>query len=291
MSGELARRYGPWALVVGGSDGIGEAFARRLAAAGLDLILVARREKPLRDLADALRARHGHEVRTLTLDAAAPHAAAEIIHHLAELDIGLLVCNASSSPISDFLGLAPEEVDRMIDLNIRMPAALAHAFGGRMARRGRGGIILLGSLAGLQGSARIAHYAATKAYLRVLAEGVGQELRPLGVDVLACCPGPVRTPTLERGAPRPNPLAPAMDADPVARAALAGIGRRAVVIPGWRNRLSAVLTTRVLPRAASVALVSAATRRMYPPATPPAGWAPDGPTGSHRSAPGDATGG
>ncbi len=193
-------RYGPWALVVGGSDGLGAAFADELAARGLDLVLVARRRAVLDDAADRIRRTHGVAVRAMATDAAAADAAVAIARSTADLDVGLVVCNAANAPAGAFVDLTPAELDGMLDLNCRLVAHLAHTFGRRLAERGRGGIVLLSSMAGLQGSARVAHYAATKAYLRVLAEGLWTELAPLGVDVVACCPGRVRTPTYERRA-------------------------------------------------------------------------------------------
>src|SRR2546423_5734334 len=155
-----------WAVVVGASDGIGAAFAEELAARQTDLILVARREKPLEQEAHRLRAKHGVRIRTAAVDASTPDGIAEI--SAAQEDVGLLVCNAALSPIGPFLELTPAQLDAMLDLNCRSAAHLAHVFGTRMVRRGSGGIVLLSSMAGNQGSALIAHYAATKAYLRVL---------------------------------------------------------------------------------------------------------------------------
>ena len=171
-----------------------------------------------------------------------------------------------------------EDLLRVVDVNCRGPLLLAHALGREMAARGRGGILLMTSLAASQGNPLLASYAASKAFELVLAEGLWAELRPRGVDVLACCAGRVRTPTYEGSAPRdPGPLAPAvMEPDAVARAALSALGRGPVVIPGLANRLAAFLTSRLLPRRTAVALVSRSTRAMYPgPGRP----------GSRRSAP------
>lgn len=268
-------RYGPWALVVGGSEGLGASFAEALAIRGLDLILVARRRRPLDELANRLHRAHGVAVRTLAVDAAAAGGLAAIARATRALDVGLVVCNAALAPVAPFLDLPAAQLDRMIDLNCRTAARLAHALGRRMASRGRGGIVLLSSMAGFQGTALVAHYAATKAYLRVLAEGLWDELRPRGVDVIACCAGRVRTPTWERSGPRAESVLapPVMEADPVVEATLAALGRQPVVIPGRLNRLVAG-ALRLLPRRTAVALVSAATRALYPSAR----------AGSHRRA-------
>lgn len=259
-------RYGPWALVVGGSDGIGAAFARALAAGGLNVVLVGRRRPLLAEVAGELRAAHGVQARVAALDAGGPGGVAGILAAVAGLDCGLLVCNAALAPVGPFLALPPAQLDGVLDLNCRLAAHLCHAFGGRLAARGRGGIVLLSSLAGQQGAALVAHYAASKAYLRVLAEGLWAELGPSGVDVLACCPGLVRTPTFARSRPEPTGrlVPPPMSPEQVVRQALAALGRQPVVIPGRRNRMAAFVAPRLLPRRPAVALASAITRARYP---------------------------
>jgi short-subunit dehydrogenase len=263
---KIQHRYGPWALVVGASDGIGAAFAARLASYGLNVALVARRAALLEEVAGRLRAGHGVQTRTIALDAAAPEAAEAILRAIDELDVGLLVCNAALAPVGPFVDLTPAQLAGSLDLNCRVAAHLSHALGARLVRRGTGGIVLMSSLAGQQGAALVVQYAATKAYLRVLAEGLWAELGPLGVDVLACCPGPVRTPTFTGTGPAPagRLVPPAVEADVVVRAALTALGRRPVVIPGWRNRLAAFTAQRLLPRRWVLALASAQTRAMYP---------------------------
>jgi uncharacterized protein len=251
-------RYGPWALVAGASDGIGAAFASALAARGLDIVLVGRRPEPLERMAGRIPTR----TRTLAADLSTPDGLAAAL--ASTEDIGLVVCNAGLAPISEFLDLSAGQVDAMLDLNCRAAAQLAHGFGGRLRDRGRGGLILLSSVASYQGSALVAHYAATKAYLRVLAEGLWYEWRPYGVDVLACCPGLVATPTYEREHPTPGPLVPpAMDPRDVATQALAALGRRPVMVPGARNRAAAVLASRLMPRRAAIGLSSRQTAAMY----------------------------
>jgi uncharacterized protein len=259
-------RYGRWALIVGGSDGLGAAFATELASRGLDLVLVARREDVLDEVAGRLHDTHGVEVRTLVLDAAQPGAAEELARRTADLDLGLVVCNAALSPTGAFLDAPADELDRVLDLNCRLATRLARIMGARLVERGRGGLVFLSSVAGFQGTAMVAQYAATKAYLRVLAEGLWAELRPHGVDVVASCPGRVHTPTFDGSEPAaPGRLAPpVMAAEPVARETLAALGRKPVVIPGRLNRFAAFAATRLLPRRSAVTLASGATRTMYP---------------------------
>jgi short-subunit dehydrogenase len=254
--------------VVGASDGIGEAFAVELAARGLDVVLVARRRDLLESLAERLRTTHGVDTSVVVADIGTPAGVDAVIG--AADGVGLLVCNAALGPIKPFADLSPSQVDAVLDVNCRAAARLTHAIGGAMVARGRGGVILLSSMAGGQGSALVAHYAATKAYLRVLAEGLWAEWGPHGVDVLACCPGLVNTPTFvgsklaRLGRLVPAPMSP----ERVVREALRALGRGPSVIPGWRNRWSASAVARLLPRSTAVALVSRQTRAMYPTVDP-----------------------
>jgi len=257
----FAARYGPWALVAGASDGIGASFAAALAARGVNLVLVARRASALDDLAASLTRAHGVSVQTVVADFATPSGLDTALSTTEE--VGLVVCNAALAPVESYLDLSPDQVDTMVALNVRAAARLAHAYGRPMVDRGRGGVILLSSMGSFQGSALIAHYAATKAYLRVLAEGLWYEWRPYGVDVLACCPGLVATPTYHRGSPAPGRLVPPpLHPDVVARQALAALGRRPVMVPGLRSRMTAVVAG-LLPRRVAIALSSRQTAAMY----------------------------
>jgi short-subunit dehydrogenase len=258
----FAKRYGPWALVAGASEGIGAAFARELARRGLDLVLVARRPEGLaavkREIADLAAV----EVRCIPLDLARADAAALLERELADLDVGIVVCNAALAPAGTFLEIPLDEQLAAIDVNVRGPLALAHRFGRRMAERGAGGIVLMSSLTAFQGSPFVATYGATKSFLLTLAEGLWLELAPRGVDVLAVCAGATRTPRyLERARGRaPGELEP----DPVAREALAALGGGPLVIPGRVNRLASLLMRRLLPRRATIRIMGAQTRHLAP---------------------------
>ncbi len=258
-------RYGPWAVVAGGSDGLGAEFARQLAGRGLSLVLVARRTEPLTALASEIASRFAVETVPLSLDLADPRGLGALVEETERLDVGLLVCNGALSLIGPYLREAPSVHERLIDLNCRAPALLSLAFGARMQARGRGGIILVSSMAGFRGTALVSHYAASKAYVRVLAEGLWDELRPSGVDVLACCAGLTETPTFRSGSPRrPGWLAlPVMGCESAVRQTLGALGRGPEIVPGRANRLASRLAA-LLPRRAGIALSGAGTRAMYP---------------------------
>ena len=261
----LAAQYGPWALVAGAAQGIGEAFATHLARAGLHLVLVDRSPDPLEDLCRRLSEAHGVVTQPVILDLAAPDAADALARATADLDLGLVVYNAAHSPIGRILDLPVSDLLRVVDVNVRTPLLLAHVFGRAMVARGRGGIVLMSSLSALQGSAYVATYAASKAFTWVLGEGLWEELRDQGVDVVTCVAGPTRTPgwlsssPAETGWPRP----PVMSPDDVASAALGALGQSPSVIPGTFNRMTAFVMARLLPREVAIRIFGRTLDRMY----------------------------
>jgi short-subunit dehydrogenase len=259
------RRYGPWALIAGGSEGLGAAFAEALASRGLNLILIARRQEVLSTFAQKLIQKYQVQVESLVYDLANGEALIRLIRSSSQKDVGLLVCNAALAPVGNFLDQPLQNHLNLLNLNCRSAISLAHAFGQRMVDRKSGGIILVSSMAGLQGTATVAHYAASKAYLKILGEGLWAELRPQGVDVLTCCAGLIRTPTFLKGDPtRRGPRAlPVMEADRVVAATLSALGKKPVVIPGLINKLASFLTQRLLPRRLVIELAASGTAAVY----------------------------
>lgn len=190
--------YGPWAVVAGGSEGVGEAFAHRLAGAGLSLVLVARSAAPLQATAQAVR-RHGVQVETVAVDLLEPDALARLRAVTDGRDVGLLVYNAGANTYGhDFVSGDLERMRAVLDLNVTRQLELTHHYGALMRDRGRGGILLVGSLAGYVGVPQMTVYAAAKAFARVFAEGLWLELQPHGVHVLHLVLGATRTPAMER---------------------------------------------------------------------------------------------
>jgi uncharacterized protein len=265
VHGESFRaRFGPWALIAGASAGLGAEYATQCAAQGLNLFLVARRTELLEPLAARLTGEHGVEVRTCACDLAQPESWSRLAERTAGLEIGLLVCNAAFSVIGPFLERPLAEHLLELDTNCRTPLALAHTFGRGMAERGRGGIILMSSLSAAQGSPLIANYGATKAYNRILAEGLWDELRERGVAVLACCAGAIATPNyLASIQDRPVGRTASMPPARVAAETLAALGRGPTVIPGRGNRLAAFFMSRLLPRRTAVLMMGRVLRGMY----------------------------
>ncbi len=259
---DLRSAYGPWALIAGASGGIGAEFAKQLAAAGLDIILVARRADALEELAQSLRSAHGIHVRTASIDLAAPDLLERIRAAAEGVEVGLLVYNAAYTRIGPFLAQSLEDNLRILDVNCRGPVVLAHELGAAMARRKRGGIILLSSMAGLQGAPMLAIYGATKSFDRVLAEGLWDELRAEGIDVVACCAGATRTPTYEASKPVSDPPI-MMETEPVVRETLAALGKTPSFVPGMANRAAAFVMERLFPRAMAIRTMGKAARKMY----------------------------
>jgi hypothetical protein len=230
-------RYGPWALVTGASSGIGAEFARQLAAAGLSVVVVARRRDRLEALSDELRAAHGVEVRVAVHDLADPASTSALAAEVGDLDVGLLVNNAGLSFKGDFLTHDPEHQRRMIELNCQAPVALTRVFGPRLTARGRGGVVIVSSTAAFQGLPWSAVYAATKAFDLLLGEALRVELGERGVDVVTLAPGGTDTEgPMNTGVDPSKVPGKLMSVTPVVAAALAGLGRRSVVVPGLANR-------------------------------------------------------
>jgi short-subunit dehydrogenase len=177
---------------------VGAEFALQLAEAGLNLILVARKPGPLDETANACR-EHGVEVRTLATDLVDPAALNHITPVTADLEIGLLIYNAGANTCSErFLDAELADFQRVIDLNISAMMALVHQYGRPMRHRRRGGILLVGSMAGYLGSVRHTVYGGVKAFGRTFAEGLWLELREHNVHVLELVLGVTRTPAMER---------------------------------------------------------------------------------------------
>lgn len=258
---KLVERYGEWALVAGASEGLGAAFARTLAARGMSLVLCARRADLLEATAAAIRDAHGVEVETRALDLAAPSLPDDLGDIARAHPIGLGVYNAAYSPKGELVSIPLEEAMRAVDVNVRGPLAFARVLAPDMIARGRGALVLMSSLAGLQGSPRLATYAATKAFDIVLAESLWAELAPHGVDVLTVCAGAIRTPgylTARSGTDAPGTLDPEVVVDRTLRA----LGRGPRVVPGLVNQLASLLVGRWLPRRAAIAIMGSATRAL-----------------------------
>lgn len=224
-------RYGPCAVIVGGSYGVGGCFAERLASQGFDLILAARNAETLNVFADELRTRHpGIHVDTVVADLSQDAGVKTLVEAAANREIGLFVHNAGTgSRMTPFLEADVGYDIGLVELNIVSMMKLVYHFGQMMRERRRGGIILLGSLAGLHGQYGLVSYSASKSFSRVFAEGLWFELRPHGVDVLALTLGGTETPSRQRDFPQVTGTG--MDPYAVVDEALANIANGPVYFP------------------------------------------------------------
>jgi uncharacterized protein len=217
-----AKQYGPWALIAGGSEGVAASFAHKLAGVGMNLVLVARRLEPLEKLSQEVRASSGVEVRTLSLDLKRSDMLERIREATDDIEVGLLIFNAAElgSTMGPFLDRTLEDVLATVRVTAIGQTTLAHHFGSHMAARGRGGVILVGSVSGNAGMPNHATYCASKAYSQILAEALWCELKPRGIDVLSLVLGVTDTPARARAAIPDAPGLPVSSSDDVAQQAL-----------------------------------------------------------------------
>jgi short-subunit dehydrogenase len=234
-------RYGPWAVVTGASSGIGRALAGGLAEAGLNLVLVARHRPRLEALAASLTAQYGVRVCVIDVDLAREDHLETIRLVTDPLDVGLLVAAAGFGSSGPFLESDVATETEMLLVNGRAVLQACSHFGRRFRARGRGGLVLLSSIAAFQGMPYAAHYAATKAYVQSLAEGLQVELQGDGIAVLAAAPGPTHSGFAARAGLR---MGAALEPEAIAQPILAALGRQATVLPGV---LSKLLTYSLVP--------------------------------------------
>jgi short-subunit dehydrogenase len=247
---EWSQRFGGAALVTGACSGIGKAFAKALAARGMDLVLVSREHERLAAYACELEAEHGIRAVAVTVDLTR-HDAAEAIRAgaaAAGLTVGLLINNAGYAVYGPFTEQDPIEQAGMVDVNCRAPLSLARTFAPDMITRGRGGIVFVASTAAYQPTPHLAVYAATKAFDLFLAEALWGELARYGVEVLGISPGHCHTEFQARsGDPMTNPPGGVALPEEIVATALSALGRKPSAIHGLRNSAISALVS-ALPR-------------------------------------------
>jgi uncharacterized protein len=244
--------YGPWAVITGASSGIGKAFAERCAADGLNVVLAARSTDRLQELGRELTRAHRIEHRVVTVDLSHDDGAANLIAACADLDVGLLISNAGNGHPGRYLDQDLPDLHRRLTLNTTTHLELAHAFGHRLARRGRGAMVLVSALGAIHGLPNMAHESAAKAYVLNLGEALHHELRPAGVHVTVMLPGNVDTPIIDKfGVDRAAlPIRPIPAPTAVRQTIRALRGGHATVVPDRRLRT----LTRLTPRRISISM-------------------------------------
>ncbi len=234
----FVEQYGPAALVTGASSGIGKAFAELLAAKGFDLVLVARRVQRLDELASHLQKEYGIKIQVCQIDLADATAAQQIFDATSSLDIGLIISNAGFGFKGAYASADPKIMSEMLMVNCNTPLQLAHGFVPRLKKRGKGGIIFTSSVEGLIGCPYSTAYAASKALVNSLGEGLWAELKPEGIDVLTLCPGATDTEAPRLQGIDPATLQNVMSADEVANLALENIQNGPTYIPSAHYKAS-----------------------------------------------------
>jgi short-subunit dehydrogenase len=257
----LRKRYGEWALVTGASSGIGAAFARALARDGVSCVLAARREDRLRSLADQLEKSHQVATRVLAVDLAARDGADRLLEAVSDLEISILVNNAGFGSAGRFESLDRERMREMVELNCITPALLTSSVLLGMCQRGRGAVIIVGSIAGSQPLPLHALYSATKAFANLFGEALWGELHGSGVDCLSVVPGTTETEFQAVAGELPHE---GESPEVVVAKSLDALGRKPSLVPGVFNWLRGNAAIRLLPRSLLALAAGAVEARRVP---------------------------
>jgi hypothetical protein len=244
------QQFGPWALVTGASSGIGPEFARQIAAAGINLVLVARREALLNEVGRQITRDVGVQFRALAMDLSQEGFIPKLAEHTKDLDIGLVVSNAGTANPGEFLKLDRQLLEETLRLNTMSHLEIAHYFGRKLAERRRGGLILVGAMGAENGIPCIANDGGAKAYVHSLGEALHYEFKPLGVYVTVLAAGFTNTPVLEKLGfdPKTMPMKP-MSVEQCVSEGLNGlVENRSRIVPGRLNRIMNALVPASLAR-------------------------------------------
>ena len=251
------QRYGPWALITGSSSGIGAEFARQLAAAGLNVVLTARRLPRLKHLADTLESHYRVRTRVVHADLSTVDGCHALLAAVSDLHIGLLVANAAFEKHGSFFRHALHQYLDMISLNCTAVTVLAHALGRRMAEERRGGILFVSSVASTP-TPWWAVYGGTKAFVTNFGLTLRDELRPLGVDVMVLEPGLVKSEMSDHVGETISFSKMGLIVQPthqcVTQALQSFVSGRARSTPGWMNKIFFTLFS-ILPTAWSITIM------------------------------------
>jgi short-subunit dehydrogenase len=244
-----------WALVTGASSGIGAEFARQLAARGMHLVLTARRQPLLAQLAAELHQAHGTKTEIIIADLSNPAEPARLLQEVESrgIMIELLVNNAGFGYIGALDAVDVNRVLEMLRVNVSALTELTLRVLPKMVERGHGGVINVASVAGFQPVGYMGAYAASKAYVLHLSEALWGEARERGVTVTALCPGTTRTEFFDvSGVPNFLERRSSQDVKQVVRAGLKAFEkRRQYVVSGWKNYILSLLV-RIATRATVV---------------------------------------
>lgn len=259
------KKYGPWCIVVGAAEGLGEAYTVALAKQGMNIIMVDNQEALLNTVSLQVERDYGIETIQLHLDLREADAHEKMLQQIQKVDCHLLVYNAAYSLIKPFMYHSIEELDLFIDINTRTQIKIVHQFSQYLiGKKQSGGMILMSSLAGLIGMQLVVPYAATKAFAWNLAEALHHEFIPYKIDVMACIAGATATPAYLKTNPRYGVLKPSvMNPSRVAELALKKLGKKTLFIPGFSNRVNYFILTRIMPRKKAASIANKTMGKMY----------------------------
>jgi hypothetical protein len=257
---DFKTRYGPWAIVAGASEGLGAAFAEILAKRHLNLVLIARRLDKLEALSNKLQDKYQIETLCQSIDLADFGQTKQFVSQLS-INIGLLVYNAAYAPIGYFEDICEEDLEKIVNVNIKTPLLLSKLVSTKMIEKGKGGIVLMSSLAGIQGSPKIATYAASKAFNMILAEGLWYELRRHGIDVIATCAGAITTPGY-KNAQNAQEAPGTLDANTVAEKTINTLGKAPTTVPGMVNKMARFFMGRLFSRQFAISIMAKNTKEL-----------------------------
>jgi short-subunit dehydrogenase len=232
-------QFGPWALITGASSGIGREFARQIAASGINVVLVARREALLREVGTECSKDYGVEHQILALDLSREGFLKQLASVTCDLDIGLIISNAGTGSPGRFLSSNRDTMAELLRLNTLAHLDLAYHFGQRLVERRRGGFLFVGAMGADKGIPYMANDAGAKAYVQSLAEALHVEWKPFGMHVTVLPPGPTETPVLAKFGLTPDnmPMKP-MNVEQCVREGLKALrDNRSLIIPGRMNRM------------------------------------------------------
>ena len=244
------KRFGPWALVTGASSGIGREFARQIAASGINVVLVARRDTLLTELGRAISQEFDVQYRALAMDLSQEGFIAGLADATHDIDIGLVVSNAGTGNPGEFLKLDRQLLQETLRLGTMAHLDIAHHFGQKLSERRRGGIILAGAMGAENGVPVMANDGAAKAYVHSLGEALHYEFKPLGVYVTVLAAGFTNTAVIDKFGldPKTMPMKP-MSVEQCVSEGLRGLLKnRSRVVPGRLNRVMNALVPASLAR-------------------------------------------
>jgi short-subunit dehydrogenase len=261
-------KFGPWAIVTGASSGIGKQFARQLAASGLNLVLAARRLPLLEELGRQLEEEFRVQYRAVGVDLTEDDFLETLAEATHDLDVGLLISNAGAVTFGEFVALEQSTLHQNARLNVIAHLSLAQRYSQKMARRGRGGVLLVSSTAGMHGAPFMADYAAAKAYLLILGEALHIEFEKQGLHLTVLMPGPTDTEGVRAaGFDAESTPMKLMSVEQCVAEGLAALNaNRATHIAGRMNRLMTALIPRSVMRKMMGTMLAKAIAKSHPQA-------------------------